>query len=82
MTTYSNFFDYIDLNDLGESTNMDTEMEAPTSMIFTYEDTMMEKQASLFESSFFRNLFSVEDKEIWKIDGSNIVRISDEIIEG
>lgn len=81
MKVYSDIFDYIDASDIpADSDNV----EAPTRMIFTCDDDTpsMEKQA--FSCSCLNGLFNTgfADKDIWEIDGKNIIRIANEVSEG
>jgi len=85
MKVYSNIFDYIDTNTIEQPSEFDS--EAPTSMIFSYEEPKMEKQAFGIQtySESVQNFFgcyTVKDKDIWKIADNKIVRVEKEISEG
>lgn len=85
MKVYSDIFDYIDVKAIERPSEFDS--EAPTNMIFSYEEPKMEKQAfqTYGQDKSIQNFFgcyTVSDKDIWKISGKNIVRVEKEISEG
>lgn len=84
MKTYSDLFDHLDLSNIDEPSDFDS--EAPTSMVFSYEESPIEKKAfQTYSQDAIQNFFgcyTVKDKDIWKVSGKNIVRVEKEISEG
>lgn len=84
MKTYSDLFDFIDVQAVEQLSDFDS--EAPTNMVFAYEESEpMQKKAFQPYKDVPQNFFgcySVKDKDIWKISGKDIIRVENEISEG